>query len=260
MKNLLLYAALIVTTIMFSQNDKRTSIDGKIVVENSDIGGITIYNLTSKKGTFTDPKGEFSIDVTLNDTLQIKSLKHENFDLVVNKSNVESKLIKIYLIEEINILDEVVVYSNKLSGNIKSDIDKLKVFKPKSEAFYFSMKPLNLETNTNKIENTAFSTQDKPMVNGLNIINVVDQLLLPLFRSEVSKDIKVNIPEVPAKSIKYYLGSEFLVNNFNIPEHRVEEFIRYVESKNFDFNLLNYGHEMEFLEVLNAKSKLFLNQ
>ena len=74
------------------------------------------------------------------------------------------------------------------------------------------------------------------------------------------KDKKaVGIPEVPAISIKYYLGSNFLVENFNIPEHRVEEFIRYVEDETFDFDLLNYGHEMEFLEVLSKKSKTFLN-
>jgi hypothetical protein len=48
------------------------------------------------------------------------------------------------------------------------------------------------------------------------------------------------------------------VEHFNIPEHRVEEFIRYVETKGFDFNLLNYGNEIEFLELLSKKSNAFL--
>ena len=97
------------------------------------------------------------------------------------------------------------------------------------------------------------------MVNGLNVVNVVDQLLIPLFRSEVQDKKAVGVPEVPVKAIKYYFGSNFLVENFNIPEHRVEEFIRYVEDEAFDFDLLNYGHEMEFLELLSKKSKVFLN-
>ena len=96
--------------------------------------------------------------------------------------------------------------------------------------------------------------------NGLNIVNVVDQLLLPLFRSEVQDKKEIGIPEVPIESIKYYFGSEFLIDNFNIPEHRVEEFIRYVESDNFDFNLLNYGKEMEFLELIYHKSFQFLEK
>ena len=95
------------------------------------------------------------------------------------------------------------------------------------------------------------------MSNGLNVVNVLDQLLIPLFRPEVKDKKAVGIPDVPAESIKYYLGSKFLVDNFNIPEHRVEEFIRYVEEDTFDFYLLNYGHEMEFLELLSKKSKMF---
>jgi hypothetical protein len=87
---------------------------------------------------------------------------------------------------------------------------------------------------------------------------VVDQLLLPLFRSEVKDKKKVGVPDVPVGSIKYYFGSEFLVDNFNIPAHRVEEFIRYVESGDFDFSLLNYGKELEFLELLHKKSLDFL--
>jgi uncharacterized protein (UPF0248 family) len=83
--------------------------------------------------------------------------------------------------------------------------------------------------------------------------------LIPLFRSEVRDKKAAGVPEVPVKSIKYYLGSTFLVENFNIPEHRVEEFIRYVEDEAFDFDLLNYGHEIEFLDLLSKKSKTFLN-
>jgi hypothetical protein len=79
-----------------------------------------------------------------------------------------------------------------------------------------------------------------------------------LFRSEVKNKKKAGVPEVPIEAIKYYFGSEFLVDNFNIPEHRVEEFIRVVESGDFDFSLLNYGKEMEFLELLNKKSTEFL--
>ena len=68
----------------------------------------------------------------------------------------------------------------------------------------------------------------------------------------------VQVPDVPIESIKYYFGSEFLMDNFNIPEHRVEDFIQYVQADGFDFSLLNYGNEMEFLELLNQKSKTFL--
>ena len=84
------------------------------------------------------------------------------------------------------------------------------------------------------------------------------KLLIPLFRSEVANKKEKGIPDVPATSIKYFFGSQFLTDNFNIPTHRVEEFIRFVEAEDFDFSLLNYGKEMQLLEVINTKSKEFL--
>ena len=121
--------------------------------------------------------------------------------------------------------------------------------------------PLKIVSDTKPVDTEAIvaHSQSQTMVNGLNIVNVVDQLLIPLFRSEVKDKKAAGVPEVPAKSIKYYLGSSFLVDNFSIPEHRVEEFIRYVEDDTFDFEMLNYGHELEFLELLSKKSKTFLS-
>ncbi|MFT6841621.1 MAG: hypothetical protein ACJASR_000383 [Psychroserpens sp.] len=82
---------------------------------------------------------------------------------------------------------------------------------------------------------------------------------MPLFRSKVKDKETSGVPDVPVSSVKYYFGSEFIIDNFKIPAHRVEEFIQYVENdEGFDFTLLNYGKELEFLEVLYKKSQEFL--
>jgi hypothetical protein len=171
---------------------------------------------------------------------------------------------KIFLIEEINKLDEIVVSTKGLSGNLSTDIKTTNAFNPKLDALYFAIEQSDeyqfQEDYKPEVTNITMNTQRQRMINGLNIVNVVDQLLLPLFRSEVKNKKTNGIPEVPVESIKYYFGSEFLVDNFNIPEHRVEDFIRYVESENFDFSLLNYGKEMEFLELLHKKSPQFLKE
>lgn len=169
----------------------------------------------------------------------------------------------IFLIEEVNKLDEVIVKTKKLTGNIETDLKMVKPFQLKSNALYFGIKNNEVDftaKNKQQIEDIAVVSNAKTMVTGLNVINVVDQLLIPLFRSEVDDKKAAGVPEVPVKSIKYYLGSTFLVDNFDIPEHRVEEFIRYVEDDTFDFNLLNYGNEMEFLQLLSKKSKSFLDK
>ncbi len=247
----------------FSQGINRENVIGKIIVEGNEIEGITIYNTSSNIGTVTDKNGEFTIAAALNDLLEIRALEYQNIDVRINKAIIESKEISIFLIEEMNILDEVVVQTKLLSGNLITDVNNLETFSPKLDAIYFGIKSADAyelsDDNRSQIKNLEMNAQGQTMVNGLNVVNVVDQLLIPLFRSEVKDKKAAGVPEVPVKSIKYYLGSTFLVENFDIPEHRVEEFIRYVEDDTFDFDLLNYGHEIEFLDLLSKKSKAFLN-
>lgn len=248
--------------LAFSQNVKRENILGKIIVEGNDIEGITIYNTSSKKGTVTDAKGNFILSVALNDLLEIRALEYQSIDVKVNNAIISSKKMRVYLIEKMNILEEVVVTSKKLSGSLVTDVNKLETFKPRRDAFYFGISYDEINSlsddSQSQIKDLERNEQGKTMVNGLNVVNIVDQLLIPLFRSEVKNKKDAGVPEVPAENIKYYFGSDYLVENFSIPEHRVEEFIRYVEDDTFDFNLLNYGHEMELLDLLSRKSKTFL--
>lgn len=246
-----------------SQDITRQKVDGKIIVEGSDIKGITIYNTTSKIGATTNEKGAFQIEVALNDLIEVRAAEYQNFEVKVSTSILKSKKMYIFLIEEVKKLDEVIIKTNKLSGNITSDLKKINSYQLKSNVLYFGIKDREIDftgKNKKQIESIAVVSNAKTMVTGLNVINVVDQLLIPLFRSEVVDKKAAGVPEVPVKSIKYYLGSTLLVENFDIPEHRVEEFIRYVEDATFDFNLLNYGNEIEFLELLSKKSKVFLNK
>jgi hypothetical protein len=263
MKKLLPLFVFCISFFAISQDVKRENVNGIIIVEGSDIEGITIYNSSSNIGTVTNEKGEFIIAVAANDLLEVRALEYQNFHLRVNNSILESKTISIFLIQEIIKLDEVIITNKELTGNLSTDIKKIITFSPKLDAIYFGIKNNNTDAfsdnNIRQIENLGMHSQAQTMVNGLNVVNVVDQLLIPLFRSEVKDKKAAGVPEVPAESIKYYLGSNFLAENFNIPEHRVEEFIRYVEEEAFNFDLLNYGHEIEFLELLSKKSKTFLN-
>ncbi|GGD24558.1 carboxypeptidase-like regulatory domain-containing protein [Hyunsoonleella pacifica] len=261
----ILYVLLIFATVNLSaQNITRVDVKGKIVVEHNDISGITIFNSSSNKGTVTDDNGEFTIAIAENDIIEVSAIQFQNLNFKVNADIVASKSMKIFLIEEINKLDEIIVKSKGLSGNLITDIDGSKTFNPKLDALYFGVKhssEYNFETDyKTEVTNIGDDVQRNRLYNGLNVVNVVDQLLLPIFRSEAKEKKVSDIPEVPTKAIKYYFASEFLVDNFKIPEHRVEDFIAFVESDDFDFTLLNYGRELEFLEILNQKSIEFLKK
>ena len=263
MKKIIAFLFFIASLNTISQTFNRVEVKGKIIVESTDISGITIFNSSSNVGVITNEKGEFVLKVVLNDIIEISALQYQNINFTVNEAIIESKTMKIFLIEEINKLDEVVVLTKGLSGSLVADMEAIKTFNPKLDAIYFGIKNSDdfnfADDYKSKVKNVAMNSERQTMINGLNIVNVVDQILLPLFRAKVKDKEASGIPEVPVEAVKYYFGSEFLVDNFNIPEHRVEEFIRYVEGENFDFSLLNYGKEMEFLELLNKKSIEFLN-
>lgn len=264
MKKILFLILFFATASLIAQDITRTKVKGKIVVEHSDISGITIFNSSSNKGTITDNNGEFTIAVAKNDIIEVSALQFQNLNFKVNEAIVNSKSMKIFLIEEINKLDEIIVKTKGLTGNLETDIDDSKTFNPKLDALYFGVKhssEYNFETDYKTgVTNIGDDIQRNRFYNGLNIVNVVDQLLLPIFRSEAKEKTAPDIPDVPVKAIKYYFASEFLVDNFNIPEHRVEDFIAYVERDDFDFTLLNYGRELEFLQLLNEKSTEFLKK
>lgn len=57
MKKLLPLFLFCLSFIAFSQDIIRENVKGKIVVEGSDIEGITIYNSSSNTGTVTDKNG-----------------------------------------------------------------------------------------------------------------------------------------------------------------------------------------------------------
>jgi hypothetical protein len=262
MRKIIILLAVISTLNSVAQNINRVEVSGKIIVEGSDVMGITIFNTSTNMGAITDENGEFVLKVALNDNIEVSALQYQNISFKVNKAIIDSRSMKLFLIEEINKLDEVIVTTKGLTGNLNLDMEATKPFEPKLDALYFGVKrssEYEFEKDyKTEVENIAIDRQHQPMVNGLNIVNVVGQLLLPLFRSGVKDKKLAGVPEVPIESIKYYFGSEFLIDNFNIPEHRVEEFIRFVEAENFDFTLLNYGRELEFLELLNKKSAEFL--
>nr|WP_321222135.1 hypothetical protein [uncultured Psychroserpens sp.] len=265
MKKALLLLLILTSIHTYSQTFKRVEVQGKIIVEGDDVEGITVFNTSSNKGVITNKEGEFTIAVALNDFIEFRALQYQNFDMQINEAILQSKRMRVFLIEEINKLDEILVLTKGLTGELKTDVGTVKTFNPKLDALYFGVKKSDEYEFTDDprsgIKNEAMHSQSTTMVNGLNIVNVVDQLLLPLFRSKVKDKEAAGVPDVPVSSVKYYFGSEFIIDNFKIPAHRVEEFIDYVEDdKDFDVTLLKYGKELEFLELLYEKSQEFLNE
>ncbi|WP_197276037.1 carboxypeptidase-like regulatory domain-containing protein [Mangrovimonas sp. TPBH4] len=263
-KAILLISFLLLSVQVQSQQLNRIMVNGRIVVDSDDIEGVTVFNRNSNKGTITNEKGEFSIRVAVNDVLVFEALQFQEFKVVIDKEVIQSKQLTVFLVEEVNKLDEVVVLPYDLSGNLMVDIEGVRIYNADLKRLDLGLENMeefefrdNADVGT---ENLVKHSQAQTMKNGLNIKNIVSLLLVPLFESpNNTKEDKVDAVEVPMSTFKSQYSEEFLEQNFGIPKDQVDSFIIYVEDSGLDYSLLDEGKELQFLEYINDKSKLFLS-
>ncbi len=242
-----------IISLGFSQDINRIEVFGKIIVDSVDVEGVTIYNTSSNKGTVTDIEGQFSIEVALNDRVEVSALQFEKFIIVISEDILSSKIMTVFLIEKVNKLDEVIILPYGLSGNLIVDMESVKTFNPDLDAIYFGIQ------NSDKFE---FSDDYKSEVinmamvegnyyNGVDFVKVAALLLKPIFKPK-----KKDIPNVSNLyqdlTTKYSLS--YLANNLNIPKDSVNEFVYFVEDNGFDKSFMEDGNELQFLEFLIKKS------
>ena len=124
MKQTLLFTWLLFSVVVFSQKD-RLEITGVVVSANNDVEGVTVYNLTTQQGTITQANGHFSMRVAEHDVLEISALQFLPQTVRVTKQTIETGILRLLLVEKVNSLDEVLVFSSDLTGQLKLDVDNV---------------------------------------------------------------------------------------------------------------------------------------
>lgn len=97
------------------------TITGKVVA-SSDVFGVHIMNKTASKFTITDDDGHFEIPAKLYDTIMVSAIHYKPKELVVTDIIMQSQQMQIYLDDNVNMLDQVVV-GKILTGDLMSDIE-----------------------------------------------------------------------------------------------------------------------------------------
>jgi hypothetical protein len=264
--NILYIFCFSLSILSFSQTVKRIEISGKIVVNSEDIENITIYNASSNNGTLTDENGKFKIEVALFDILEVRALQFQDFTVTVDQNIIDSKKATIFLVEKVNKLNEVVILPYDLTGNLVADMESVRTFNPDLDAIYFGIGDISAyefpDDYKSNIENIAARGPGNDLRYQFNAVAVVGMLLKPLFKSGYDKkNSKVtDITDLPNTSLRDYYSVHYIVDNFNIPEDKIDQFVAYVESHGLDYSMLKKGKEMDFLEFLTEKSKEFLKE
>ena len=236
----------------------RIEVKGRIIVEFNDIEGVTVFNTSSNKGTITNTKGEFTINVRLNDVIEISALQFEKFTVKIDEKILNNRYFTVYLVERINKLDEIIITPYyMLKGNMVADVKSVETFNQDLDAIYFGVNDIySYEfTDDYKSEVVNIAMTPEHFRYGTDLKKILGTLLKPVFKSNKN----TNQTLAKNKDLTDVYGKEFITNTFKIPEDKVEAFVAYVQSNNFDYNLLKEKKEVQLIEHLFTKSQQFLN-
>ncbi|MFD1615560.1 carboxypeptidase-like regulatory domain-containing protein [Gelatiniphilus marinus] len=239
---------------------ERIEVSGIILAENNDVESVTVYNASSNKGTITNSKGEFIIMVALNDIIEIAALQFQTVSVTIDAHVLETKQLKIQLIEQVNQLDAVLL-SSGLLGNIEADILNVKAIKP----LVIDMGNLNIDfeynddkafDNTVVVNELIKITNKGQFYNGIDFAAILGLNKL-LKRKSKKKDI-YNEKKDLTKDILDVYSPKFISETCNIPFEKVESFIAYIEAKGIKNELFDTKNEVYLIEFIIKQSKEFL--
>ncbi|EMQ94504.1 hypothetical protein D778_00787 [Xanthomarina gelatinilytica] len=245
----------IVTSSFYAQQINRIEVSGKLSATN-DVEGVTIFNTSSSKGTVADSQGNFILEVALNDVLEISALQYEAKKVVVNTDVIASRYLRLFLVDKVNALKEVLLLPSQLSGNLLNDIDNVVALKELHINFGNINEMEFPEDEFTKVDNKIL--KQGQLVNGLNIASVVG--LNKLINRPVKKRFlpKEEIKLEEQLAIQY--TPEFFYTNYQIPLELVDVFISFVVVNGLTENLLQEGEEFQLLEFILKQSLEFKKQ
>ena len=253
--NLLLFSI----SAIFGQSIERVEINGIISAKESDVEGVVVYNTSSNSGTVTNQNGLFKIGVAVHDVVEVSALQFKTVSIKITKELIASKLLKIYLSEEINQLDTVLLTAG-LSGIMALDIEKAKE-RPKIEMALGNMDAYQFfeeRAFDNQVVKDALSsiTNKGGLYNGVNFMKLGSML----FKSKKRKPADVTpLKFVKPKTLMDVYPHNYIIETFQIPEERVEAFYVFLEENGLNDDFLKKENEMLLIEFLVKQRDLFLN-
>jgi hypothetical protein len=126
MKYFAVFFFILVSTISFAQETEPTTpqrVSGYIYNDNSKqpLPNVNIINTNKVRGSMSDAKGYFEIDVQVNDTLHFSLLGFQSLRIRVTNDWIKNKVTRIQLTEKAIALEEVVIAPFNLTGYLEID-------------------------------------------------------------------------------------------------------------------------------------------
>lgn len=99
---------------------QETEIIGQVFGEDN-VENVHVINKSSKHFTITNSEGRFKMLVKIYDTLTFSAIQYKEKQIVVNQEILNTKALKVFLEEQVNELNEVIV-GKIMTGDLGSDM------------------------------------------------------------------------------------------------------------------------------------------
>jgi len=269
MKKKLLSLIFIFTILFFSfSQEKRIFLKGIIYnTVSRPIEHSHIVNLTTKAGTISNKKGEFTLAVKTGDWIQVSNIQFRTKKIKLKNGTLKEGLLSIYLIPVTNVLEEAVL-KKKMKGNLATDMLKnrkdtirekmnniLAYIKSISHEELMKMKIGADERHLKKPRNAQLTTDPVAKFAGLppETIGIPDYYLLA--KRALKKELKFK-EGFPNNLLKLF-GTHFFYVKLNIPKERYFHFLQYCNPLGIE-QLYKDQKYMELLTLFLNESTLYL--
>lgn len=263
MSKTLLFTVLILCFFQgFSQNP--VLLEGKILAKELESSSIHIINISQKTGTVNEAGGDFKILVRLGDTLMFSSIQFVNREIEISAEILKKGFLEISLTEDVNILAEVNLRNTKLTGNLNTDLDNIKV-----------VKDLPLKLSVADINNLKFKDDiNDPLkapeqlafqqnlvgerAGSVNILGGISMVADLLGIKGKEKKPTFTGPVAPMSiQIRERFNDDFFMSSLGIQESRIREFLFFLDDQGISAQMLNDNNQLALIDLLIEQSKIY---
>ncbi|UOK42742.1 MULTISPECIES: hypothetical protein [Flavobacterium] len=257
MKSKVLIFLMLLSLTVTAQDVNRVLFRGVVVADSLDVDNIVVRNITSKRITITDNKGNFSLFVKERDTLVFSAIAFNSSVLIINKSHLDNEVVKIRLSVKVNELDEVVVRPYTLTGNLEADSKNLKIktVDVDEKKIDFS----NPLPKYNKVDNSLaqITPGSGNSFSGMDFIALGKKAKDAIFgHKPKEKKIEYVTDKIFSEGVKEKFDPQFFTETLKLKLEEIDLFLAYCDDTSPDSRaLLNPKKEFELIDFLQKKSE-----
>lgn len=231
-------------------------INGRIIIDLEDASpeGIYITNSRTQFTSITDITGSFAIHAVVGDSLLIRSTFYESRKFHLKQSLFKNELITIHLNMQPIALDEVVI-STKLTGILEKDAKYSS--RPDPVAELYAEMGINPDIKYRR-DATDFQMWKDVSPLHLNVEKLLESMTGDLRRRQNLFDYEDK--EAILTEIREYFGDDYFIQDLDIPQSKIREFIFFAYETTFISNHYKVKNYFKIMEEFNKVRETYLKR